>query len=422
MYADGRSFAALYFGTKAEAQEESKATWITNVPPASAETWSPTLAPGEKPDLNKIWNDAKDLMERHQYEESLQRHLWYFNHALEYDQGQTGVRLSFALSQWVELGRRYPKAKQALIEIRDRDARRLVDGKGYANLFTDAQAINRELQDEDATYALFKTIREKDPQLAGQCYFWVESLLVAKGEYQWCYDHMGDPQSRFDSIQQLFDMERANQQRMAATQQKTRQMIAEMNQKNGWTNAPSFSPPDTSAMLKKSTEDRFVGQVWQLIEILVATGHQADAEKIRDQAVAILDDPRLKSAVSDAELKNQKPNTTQTLAEQPPVIVETWPISGARDVHPGETEIRVRFSKKMADGSWSWSTAWENSAPDIIGQPHYESIGRTCVAKVKLEPGRTYAWWLNSDKFKNFTDPAGRPAVPYLLIFQTKQN
>jgi hypothetical protein len=42
--------------------------------------------------------------------------------------------------------------------------------------------------------------------------------------------------------------------------------------------------------------------------------------------------------------------------------------------------------------------------------------------KVRLEPGRTYAWWLNSDKFKNFTDLAGRPAVPYLLIFQTKPN
>ena len=112
----------------------------------------------------------------------------------------------------------------------------------------------------------------------------------------------------------------------------------------------------------------------------------------------------------------------QTVAGLPPVVVETWPVSGARDIEPGVAEIRVRFSKEMADGGWSWSTAWENSTPEIIGQPHYESDGRTCVAKVKLEPGRTYAWWLNSNQFKNFTDQAGRPAVPYLLIFQTKQN
>ena len=110
------------------------------------------------------------------------------------------------------------------------------------------------------------------------------------------------------------------------------------------------------------------------------------------------------------------------LAEQPPVVVETFPVSGARDVEPGETEIRVRFSKEMADGSWSWSTAWENSTPDFIGQPHYEADGRTCVVKVKLEPGRTYAFWLNSEKFHNFQDRAGQPEVPYLLIFQTKQK
>jgi hypothetical protein len=112
----------------------------------------------------------------------------------------------------------------------------------------------------------------------------------------------------------------------------------------------------------------------------------------------------------------------QTLTQQPPVVVETCPVSGACDVAPGETEIRVRFSKDMADGSWSWSTAWQDSTPESVGTSHYLDDHRTCVMKVRLEPGRTYAWWLNSGKFKNFTDQSGRPAIPYLLIFQTKPN
>jgi multisubunit Na+/H+ antiporter MnhB subunit len=112
----------------------------------------------------------------------------------------------------------------------------------------------------------------------------------------------------------------------------------------------------------------------------------------------------------------------QTVAGLPPVVVETFPVSGARDVMPGITEIRARFSKPMADGSWSWSTAWQDSTPESVGPPHYLADQRTCVMTVRLEPGQTYAWWLNSEKFKNFTDQAGRPAVPYLLIFQTRQN
>ncbi|MDR3460593.1 MAG: protein kinase [Verrucomicrobiae bacterium] len=111
-----------------------------------------------------------------------------------------------------------------------------------------------------------------------------------------------------------------------------------------------------------------------------------------------------------------------TLAEQPPVVVETSPVSGAREVEPSEVEIRVRFSQPMEDGSWSWSDAWENSTPEPVDSPRYLEDHRTCVLKVRLEPGKFYGWWLNSEDFKNFRNRAGQPAVPYLLTFQTKAN
>lgn len=108
------------------------------------------------------------------------------------------------------------------------------------------------------------------------------------------------------------------------------------------------------------------------------------------------------------------------LATLAPVVVETFPMSGARDVAPGRTELRVRFSKEMMDESWSWSTAWEGSTPESAGQPTYDESHRTCSLTVDLEPGRTYAYWLNSQKFSGFQDTQGQPAVPYLLIFQTR--
>jgi len=77
----------------------------------------------------------------------------------------------------------------------------------------------------------------------------------------------------------------------------------------------------------------------------------------------------------------------QTLAEQPPVVVETFPVSGAHNVEPGEMEIRVRFSKAMTDGSWSWSTAWGNSTPESVGPPHYLADQRTCVMKSPIGTG-----------------------------------
>lgn len=111
-----------------------------------------------------------------------------------------------------------------------------------------------------------------------------------------------------------------------------------------------------------------------------------------------------------------------TIDSMPPVVVKTVPEAGGSDIAPGEVEIKVTFSKKMSPNSWSWTTAWQNSTPEIIGKPRYEADGKTCVLKVKLEPGKTYGWWLNSQTHKNFKDAGNRPAVPYLLTFRTKAS
>ena len=109
----------------------------------------------------------------------------------------------------------------------------------------------------------------------------------------------------------------------------------------------------------------------------------------------------------------------QDIDSMAPVVVKTVPEAGTRDVAPGEVEIKVTFSKEMTDQSWSWATAWQGSAPEIVEKPKYLDDNKTCVIKVKLEPGKTYGWWLNSQNFHGFKDKQGHSAVPYLLTFQT---
>ena len=127
-------------------------------------------------------------------------------------------------------------------------------------------------------------------------------------------------------------------------------------------------------------------------------------------------DPRTK--ISRVALKD--PATEgHDIESMPPVVVKTLPVSGTKRVAPGPAEIQVTFSKEMADNSWSWSSVWQGSTPETMGKPRYEADRKTCVLQVKLEPNKTYAYWLNSEKLKNFKDQQGHPAVPYLLVFQT---
>jgi RNA polymerase sigma-70 factor (ECF subfamily) len=106
-----------------------------------------------------------------------------------------------------------------------------------------------------------------------------------------------------------------------------------------------------------------------------------------------------------------------SVAALPPVVVKTVPQSGDTKVDPSITQVRITFSKKMQNGTWSFcgETDW------MQGKPRYMSDGRTCVVPVKLESGKTYVTWLNSQDFRNFKDSRGQPAIPYLLVFETKK-
>ena len=275
----------------------------TNAPPASAETWSPMLAPGEKPDVDKIRQEAQELTEKGQYEEALQRHIWYHNHALQYGTGQTGVRLSFALADWVELSRRYPKAKQALIEIRDHDTKEFAEGRGYFDLFMDVHSLNQYLGQDEATYALFKRIRQSDPPLARQCFGVIEDLLVDRGEYDLCLGYLSDPQAVFESIRQSREQLKTMEAQWAARRQEQASRFEEMTKTNSLLpNPPVSFPPGPPQLADKN----FVGQTRQLIEILVGANRKTDAEKIRDEALVVLNVTELQSAVSDAETQVQK--------------------------------------------------------------------------------------------------------------------
>src|SRR4051812_29867743 len=47
------------------------------------------------------------------FEEALSQFIWFHEHSLEEDRAYLGVRLSFALSYWMELAERYPPARAA---------------------------------------------------------------------------------------------------------------------------------------------------------------------------------------------------------------------------------------------------------------------------------------------------------------------
>lgn len=111
-----------------------------------------------------------------------------------------------------------------------------------------------------------------------------------------------------------------------------------------------------------------------------------------------------------------------TVQSMPPVVVKTSPQAGDTGIDPSLKEIKITFSKEMmTEDMWSWVMVSKETFPRITGGIRYLSDKRTCVAPVKLEPGKVYAIWFNSADSNSFRDKYNNPAVPYLLVFQTRE-
>ena len=147
-------------------------------------------------------DEARRLASAGRYQEALEKHIWYHRHALEYGPSHAGVRLSFALNDWVELGRKYPPALEALSKIRDEGESELASGKLDEDLFYDVVSINKFLNATERSVQLFEKIAGEHPQFAAKAYPIVEEDLLRHGKHVSFSEHIGNHRARFRELKQ----------------------------------------------------------------------------------------------------------------------------------------------------------------------------------------------------------------------------
>jgi hypothetical protein len=155
---------------------------------------------------------AHDVLERARaarlegrHEDALRDHLWFHENALSVEPGLAGVRLSFALRDWIYLAEQFPLARQALQGLRDRDTTRLLNADdtpnaGLRDLFRDIAAINSALGEERATHDLFVRIDIQAPALAEQCADLALPAIAAAEDFTLARRYLGDPAARVSAL------------------------------------------------------------------------------------------------------------------------------------------------------------------------------------------------------------------------------
>lgn len=102
---------------------------------------------------------------------------------------------------------------------------------------------------------------------------------------------------------------------------------------------------------------------------------------------------------------------------EPPRVVRATPDNGSVGVDPGLGEIVVVFDQPMSTGGRSIVGGGE-SFPEIVGEITWRDA-RTIVIPVRLRPDHEYWLSINNERFRNFRNTRGEPAVPYPIRFRT---
>ena len=272
----GSVIGTIYFGT--EAQMKEIADW-------NVKGWiekagrNPSSEPDE--DMQAYLQKTRQLVRRRKYKEALERFIWFHDHALEYDRGMGGVRLSFALSYWKQLGEVYPPAKRAMAEIRDRKTLQLEQGQGTPALFHDVVGLNRTLEETAATVRLFQEIDKSNPALAKKCWHYVKDTLFEQKQYELIRKYIKDPLRQFERDKAIYNLQKATM-------------------------------PDDSRInkpeLKQFEDNHFVENCLRLMKLALVNGDGNKAEEIRRRAVKVVDDPRLQ----ETDVLVTSPSTTST--------------------------------------------------------------------------------------------------------------
>lgn len=234
------------------------------------------VSAADQADPRKALEEARKFAQEGKYAEALEKHVWFHENALKIRPSLAGVRLSFALSDWIQLGEKYPKARAKLVEIRDADARSLRGGELKFETFLDFASINEYLKATRLTYELFKELHQVYPNFAAQCYGVAREAVMSEADYKLCRSYLKEPKSEFKEI---------------AAQREHLLAFAEKQ-----------SEP-SKGRLSEAADRRFTQDVRHLIDVLVAVGQTTEAEEIQNNASSVLKTEVIVNARADAKKK-----------------------------------------------------------------------------------------------------------------------
>lgn len=160
-----------------------------------------TVAPSDKDALHRAraaFSAGEDAVALEEYEQ-------FFDHALDSERSLYGVRLSYCLSEWARLGKRYPPALRRL-RWKARNALKLLAETRDPERFHDYVAICDFLGRAREPVRRFLVYHAQDRRMARSIVRFVWDRLVQSKHWLVCAQYVRKPRSAYQAAMEKFDV------------------------------------------------------------------------------------------------------------------------------------------------------------------------------------------------------------------------
>jgi hypothetical protein len=234
------------------------------------------VGPAQKQDMQEYLEKSRQMMAEGDPAEALKRFQWFHDNALKHDSGMTGVRLSFALGYWRELADKYEPARVALEDLRADTYRQVLKKNpkypGGWGAFHDLTSLDSTLDSTTMTVAAFEHWLGKDPESAKSAWRICKNAVIHHKRLDLIKRLLPHPSEEFRETKMMHD-----------------QLID-----------PSMSflmSKSMRDMMKEEARKTFIADTVMLVEISLAQGDRAGAEKIVKEALTIHDSVQIRRAI-----------------------------------------------------------------------------------------------------------------------------
>jgi len=222
--------------------------------------------------IETIYDELRTDFQEKRYEDALAKHLWFHEKSKDYP-ALAGVRLSYALGQWLELGKVHPAALDKMKSLRDQlEIDIAKDSKSDFVKLMDLFAFNRTLGDSKRNVAIFVTLDAQSSPLTKQAFILTFGTLVTHQEFKLAGKYLNSEDYYATALSNY-----QFHQKFAADK-----------------------PKANADRLLNYARESFINKSSTAVAVLVKNNREAEAKKMADAAAKELTTPEFKAQLEKA--------------------------------------------------------------------------------------------------------------------------